>query len=568
MATTEKSGPPPSATAHNNKDSDNDNIIVEHHHHYPLIIVGGGIGGLVLALCLDQIYNHPDQNNNNTTEITTQKNHHHHLPIHIYESTTAYTSNAGGAIGLYPNGLRVLQYLSQSHPKLTNILSNVREGGCTYIYRRWMRHDGYEVAVAREDELLPDVEIIEVAGENENEDKIESSEEKDTKYTKKTNRLTYLPKDYTTATTTTTTTKTTSQEGDIDIEAQRANRRPRGGSLSLRRKSVRDLLFQSIGKLAIATTTTSADIEDVPPTTTNPKTAASSKIETDLLSLGIRRWKYQQILHDACVAAGIHIHFGKRLQSVSSISSSSSSEDDDDNNSENGHANKKTLLQFKDGSCVTTSLVIGADGINSRVRKYVTNPKTATVDQSANNEEEEEDYVPAYTGVTCLMGCANVPRPVRGICFPSSATTKCHACYYPTHAPKDTDGAIDTNKDPNNNKNKEEGETKEEWEQVFQIYFPSPIERTDTWRTLTPDEAKIECKELANKLRNDGWDEQFLVPLESDTLTGVLRVGLRSRDGLDCWNVGGSYDATRKFGRAVLLGDAAHPPVPYIGQVS
>ena len=60
-----------------------------------------------------------------------------------------------------------------------------------------------------------------------------------------------------------------------------------------------------------------------------------------------------------------------------------------------------------------------------------------------------------------------------------------------------------------------------------------------------------------------------MVPLESDTLTGVLRVGLRSRDGLDCWNVGGSGDdATRELGRAVLLGDAAHPPVPYIGQVS
>ena len=73
---------------------------------------------------------------------------------------------------------------------------------------------------------------------------------------------------------------------------------------------------------------------------------------------------------------------------------------------------------------------------------------------------------------------------------------------------------------------------------------------------------------MANKLRNDGWDEQFLVPLESDTLTGVLRVGLRSRDGLDVWNVGGSDDATRELGRAVLLGDAAHPPVPYIGQVS
>ena len=33
------------------------------------------------------------------------------------------------------------------------------------------------------------------------------------------------------------------------------------------------------------------------------------------------------------------------------------------------------------------------------------------------------------------MGAAKVPRPMRGICFPSSRTTKCHGCFYPTGEP-------------------------------------------------------------------------------------------------------------------------------------
>ena len=168
------------------------------------------------------------------------------------------------------------------------------------------------------------------------------------------------------------------------------------------------------------------------------------------------------------------------------------------------------------------------------------------------------------------MGCANVPRPVRGICFPSSATTKCHACYYPTRVPKEDD--IDSSNNNNTTTDGKDDDDDNEHEMVFQIYFPTPIERPDTWRTLTPQEAKDEARELACKLREDGWDEQFLEPLESDTLTGVLRVGLRSREALDCWHVGGgggnddTRESTTSLGRAVLLGDAAHPPVPYIGQ--
>ncbi|KAK1748414.1 monooxygenase-related protein [Skeletonema marinoi] len=309
--------------------------------YHPLVIVGGGIGGLVLALCLDQQYN---QNSKNSSSKPL-------LPIHVYESTSAYTANAGGAIGLYPNGLRVLQNLNDTAPKL---LSQVREAGCDYIYRRWMRHDGLEVAVAREDELLPD--LVDEAGD----DDVETA----------------------------AATTTTSTAADSSTTAN-ADRRPRRGSFGM--------LANRLSGRSLSSTTTSS----------------SPRVETELQSLGIRRWKYQQVLYEACIEAGIKIHFGKRLQNAITTNDS------------------KTVLHFKDGSKVMTSLLIGADGINSKVRNYVVNP---TSDEE--KQKSLEEFMPEYTGVTCLMGCANVPF-MRGICFPSSATSKCHACYYPTKVPKD-----------------------------------------------------------------------------------------------------------------------------------
>ncbi|KAL7473116.1 hypothetical protein ACHAXS_013505 [Conticribra weissflogii] len=532
--------------------------------YHPVVIVGGGIGGLVLALCLDRAYNPPGEEKL--------------LPIHVYESTAAYKSDAGGAIGLYANGLRVLRDLSAAAGPTPDLLAEARAAGCDYVYRRWMRHDGTEVAVAREDELLPDLDGgagVGVLGGG----------------------AATLP-------------------GLEDPEGARADRRPRGGSVKGILTLPRRLSKLFVGKRhdggngnksESASTSSPASTPGSTPReendaagtsegaepVTETESASDAKntistieslvppqqtIETELLSLGIRRWKYQQVLYEACVRAGIHIHFGKRLQQVTSVV-------------EPGRRDPRTCLHFKDGTRVETSLSIGADGINSKVRSYVTNPRPE------GEEGDEKEFVPEYTGVrtnllrsidwsqvTCLMGSANVPR-IRGICFPSSATTKCHACYYPTRVPPPGNTGSTTS---DGDKTTADGETtpentttdnEQDYEQVFQIYFPSPIERPDTWRTLTPEEAKQECRDLAKKLREDGWHEQFLAPLESETLTGVLRVGLRSREALDCWHVGGNAPSENDVGegegaaandasagRAVLLGDAAHPPVPYIGQ--
>lgn len=311
----------------------------------PVVICGAGIGGLVLAMALHRKCNLAASD------------------IEVFEQAKAFTDSAGGGIGLYANGLRVLRSID---PEL---LARVRAAGYDYIYRRWFRHDGTEVACAREDALVD---------------------------------------------------------------------------------------------------------------------------ETELQSIGIRRWKLQKALLDHAKASGITVRFNMRTEAVTPLD------------------NGAVEVKFADGTTRTARVVFGADGLKSKVREAVVGPLAAE-----------------FTGVTCLMGAAKVPRPVRGICFPSSSTTKNHACYYPTG----------------------------NCEQIFQLYFPAET-KDEAWGTLSPEEGRRECAELAEKLEADGWDAAFLAPLKA--AESVIRVGLFSREPLDSWACAS--------GRIILLGDAAHPPVPYIGQ--
>ena len=92
--------------------------------HHEVVIAGGGIGGLILALCLDAQYNHSPSTSTATT--ITPETSENKIEIHVYESASEFSPGAGGAIGLYANGLRVLRDLSNQHPLLTSLLDDVR----------------------------------------------------------------------------------------------------------------------------------------------------------------------------------------------------------------------------------------------------------------------------------------------------------------------------------------------------------------------------------------------------------------------------------------------------------
>lgn len=169
---------------------------------------------------------------------------------------------------------------------------------------------------------------------------------------------------------------------------------------------------------------------------------------------------------------------------------------------------------FQDGTQRQTQLLFGCDGAHSGVRECV----------AANATSLE------YTGVTCLMGISDCPAQTKGISFPSSPSKGLHAVYFPTG--------------PN--------------EQCFQVHWPIPVEEANSgnWGNLSDTMSKKECEELAVKLQEGGWHERYIEPLHH--VTHAVRVGFAlMKPRLKQWAYG-------KNKRIVLVGDAAHPPVPYM----
>jgi 2-polyprenyl-6-methoxyphenol hydroxylase-like FAD-dependent oxidoreductase len=111
--------------------------------------------------------------------------------------------------------------------------------------------------------------------------------------------------------------------------------------------------------------------------------------EDDLKSIGIRRWRLQKVLLQAVEEAGIKIHFAKRLERVKQV-------------------DEQVQLQFADGTSRACKLLLAADGSNSQVRKIITRNQSTL----------------KYTGTQCLMGTSALARAKRGLCLPSSPTTK------------------------------------------------------------------------------------------------------------------------------------------------
>ena len=229
--------------------------------------------------------------------------------------------------------------------------------------------------------------------------------------------------------------------------------------------------------------------------------------EEDLQPLGIRRWKLQKILYDEAVKQGIPIHFRKKVVGIEETS------------------HRKVCLKFDDDTQCQASLLLAADGAKSPIRNHMLEKQR----QSRDPNDPEPISQLVYTGTTCLYGTAHIARQERGICFPSSLTTKCHGCFYPTGPD----------------------------EQCFQFHIPTDREYHDKggWRALQKGLGKEECQRLANDLKEDGWHEKYLEPLYH--VENAVKVPF--------WVLSPPLK-TFTYGRIALVGDAGHPPVPYLGQ--
>lgn len=218
--------------------------------------------------------------------------------------------------------------------------------------------------------------------------------------------------------------------------------------------------------------------------------------EDDLKSIGIRRWRLQKVLFKAVEEAGIKIQFGKRLENVKQI-------------------DERVNLLFGDGTSRVCKLLLAADGSNSKVRKIICGNKSSL----------------KYTGTQCLMGTSTLAREERGLCLPSSPTSKCHGAFYPVAAT----------------------------EQCFQFHFPVAEEEAmssqGSWGALTEHVGHEECTALAERLVKDGWDRKYLEPLFH--MNKAIKIGFSTLSPpLESYT----------HGQVALVGDAAHPPVPYLGQ--
>lgn len=116
-----------------------------------------------------------------------------------------------------------------------------------------------------------------------------------------------------------------------------------------------------------------------------------------------------------------------------------------------------------------------------------------------------------------------------GIHFPSSEKDDFHAVFFPTGPD----------------------------ESCFQFHIPVPESEADhlNWGNLSQHVGREECEKIALQLREEGWHSKYIEPLEN--LIQAVRVGFALLEPrLEKW----------VKGRIALVGDAAHPPVPYIGQ--
>lgn len=172
-------------------------------------------------------------------------------------------------------------------------------------------------------------------------------------------------------------------------------------------------------------------------------------------------------------------------------------------------------IDFLDGTSVLTQVLLGTDGIRSTVRQKVW---------------KKHENLMKSLGVTAIMGLAHTTEDQKDLCFPScEGKSHCHAVYFPTSL-------------------------NEECFQLF-LHDENDLDLDEDYpgvgSTMTPEY----LKKVAAELKQDGWHERYWQPIDSAAQGFKTSFATLSKP-LSAW----------VNGRVALVGDAAHPPVPYLGQ--
>ncbi|KAI1323720.1 hypothetical protein F5Y16DRAFT_424761 [Xylariaceae sp. FL0255] len=170
---------------------------------------------------------------------------------------------------------------------------------------------------------------------------------------------------------------------------------------------------------------------------------------------------------------------------------------------------------WENGS-VTAHFVNGADGLKSVTRKAVLGIHGV------------KQPPPSYTGLVQILGISSVPVSMTHSTRRNWYGVGWHAIGYPT--------------------------SKAEW--VWALTLPEPSQADESWRTLQDDEIPAFIEEKVRFFRDEHADERLVEFAKN--LKRVIKFGLCDREALEAlhWHIR----------RCVLIGDAAHPTSPHLGQ--
>lgn len=573
-----------------------------------IAIAGGGLVGLTLALCLHQSIIRPLKlgknsaigNNDNDdascriTSTNTAGGGITNVKICIYEQTDQFVDDVGAGMVLQSNGLRILHELG--------ILNEIISVGCPIHYRSWTRHDGTIIVSSNEQTLVR----LSAAGQQAATQTAASANLKGSM----SDGVEQTTKKFNTSCSVENTTRTSTK-----IVGSQRNRP--------RRSRWRD---------ATSTTTNFQDEVDGTNYDDDILRHLQTlgirrwKFQKVLYDAVVRCKEDGVSLHFSKKIVNVS-KTNKTENSILIKDTTVHTTSDTSRNNKPNHHSPMIELCMNDGTKEYCDLLFASDGCRSCIREQIVESIRKHSKQKAQarqqQERDDDDVLPLaapklkFCGVSCLMGisekkqdpshdeerneepsqykernesgrnCDTNPHGKKnGMYFTSSETTTgYHSILFPT----------------GNN------------ETCFQYFFPykepddttSPTTNssinTTSWGTLIlatkkdddrtnkRNEQTVEqCKDLAQRLNTDGWINTYVEPLYHAKL--AVNIGfclLEPLEGLNhfVYNVDDvmirklpddyhdknddtSYTSTRSNNKIILLGDAAHPPVPYTGQAS